>query len=299
MTAPSRPAEKLNQPSRREKIGDAIVVLLVIFPAAFLLIFFFVLPIFSALRYSLMSTMPFFNPHPAYTLGNYVRVITEPVYRHSFIRTGEYALVSTMISLLISYPVAYFLALKAKRGSLILLLLLIPFWTSVILRVFTWKVILGSGGILNWLLISIGLIDQPIKILYTGAGVIFGLIYTYTLFMVLPLYATLGKVPKDLLEASANLGANPLQTLIRITIPLTRSGTMSAVVLVMLACFGDVLSSQLLGGPNTLMISTVIFETFLGGANWCVGSALSVVVFSILLIISAVLVWIGREAKYA
>jgi spermidine/putrescine transport system permease protein len=109
----------------------------------------------------------------------------------------------------------------------------------------------------------------------------------------------LGKVPKDLLEASEDLGANKLQTLLRITIPLTSSGTMSAVILVLLACFADVLAANMLGGPNTLMISTVIFETFLGGANWVTGSALSVVVFSVLLVLAALLAQVGREVEYA
>ena len=283
----------------KERLSAASVPFISIFPAAFLLIVLFVVPMFVALRYSLLSSMPFFDPNPHYTVENYVRVIVEPVYRRSFMRTAGYAAIATSISLLLAYPVAYYLARKSKRGSLILLIMLIPFWTSVILRVFAWKIILGSSGILNWLFIKIGIIDQPIKILYTGVAIVFGLVYTYTPFMILPLYGTLGKVPRELLEASADLGANTWQTLLKITLPLTRSGTMSAVILVLLACFGDVMSAQLLGGANTLMISTVIFETFLGGANWTVGSALSVVVFTVLLLVSAVLARVGRETEYA
>jgi len=146
---------------------------------------------------------------------------------------------------------------------------------------------------------SIGLTDTPIRFLYTGMGIVFGLVYTYTPYMVLPLYATLGKVPNELLEASEDLGANKLQTLVRITLPLTSSGTVSGVILVLLASFGDVLSSQLLGGANTLMISTVIFETFMGGANWATGSALSVTVFSTLLVLAAILARLGKESEYA
>lgn len=283
----------------RERLREASVPFISVFPAAFLLIAFFVIPMFVALHNSLLSSMPFFDPNPHYTVENYVRVIVEPIYRRSFMRTGGYAAIATVISLLLAYPVAYYLARKSKRGSLILLIMLIPFWTSVILRVFAWKIVLGNSGILNWVMIKIGIIDQPIKILYTGAAIVFGLVYTYTPFMILPLYGTLGKVPKELMEASADLGANTWQTLLKITLPLTRSGTMSAVILVLLACFGDVMSAQLLGGANTLMISTVIFETFLGGANWTVGSALSVVVFTVLLLMSAVLARVGRETEYA
>jgi spermidine/putrescine transport system permease protein len=283
----------------QERVGKAGTRLLVILPGAFLLIFFFVVPMLVAFRYSLLSTMPFFDPTPEWTLDNYIRVFTQPVYRRSFLRTGLYAGIATSISLLISYPVAYYLSRQARRGSLLLMVLIIPFWTSVVLRVFAWKIILGTRGILNWVLLSIGLVDEPIRFLYSAGGIMFGLVYTYTPFMILPLYATLGKVPNSLLEASQDLGANKLQTLLRITIPLTSSGTMSAVTLVLLACFADVLASNMLGGPNTLMISTVIFETFLGGANWVTGSALSVVVFSLLLLLAALLAQLGKEVEYA
>lgn len=283
----------------RDRLDELTVPILTICPAAILLILFFLIPMFVALRYSLMSSMPFFDPHPYYTLDNYLRVLMEPIYRNAFLRTGAYAATATIISLFISYPVAYYLSRITRHGSLLLLALLIPFWTSVILRVFAWKIILGSSGILNWGLMSLGLIDAPVRFLYSGTGIVFGLVYTYTPYMVLPLYASLGKVPNKLLEASEDLGANKLQTLIRITIPLTSSGTVSGAVLVLLASFGDVLSSQLLGGANTLMISSVIFETFMGGANWTTGSALSVVVFLSLLMLAAIIVRLGKEADYA
>ena len=272
---------------------------LVAFPAAFLLVVFFLIPMFVALRYSLLSTMPFFDPDPFYTLANYVRVLTEPIYLRSFLRTAGYAVTASAISLLISYPVAYYLACHARKGGLILIVMLIPFWTSIILRVFSWKIILGSSGIINSLLTATGLIDLPLQMLYNQTGVIFGLVYTYTPFMILPLYASLGKVPRELLEASEDLGYNKLQTLWHVTLPLTRSGTMSALILVLLACFGDVLSAQMLGGANTLMISSVIFETFMGGANWNLGSALSVIVFGALLVLAAALTRLGREADHA
>jgi len=283
----------------RDRFDELTVPILTICPAAILLILFFLIPMLVALRYSLMSSMPFFDPNPYYTFGNYLRVITEPIYFNAFIRTGGYAVVATVISLLISYPAAYYLARISRRGSLLLLALLIPFWTSLILRVFAWKIILGSSGILNWLLISLGLIDSPVQFLYSGTGVIFGLVYTYTPYMILPLYASLGKVRNELLQASEDLGANKFQTWIRITLPLTSSGTVSGIILVLLASFGDVLSSQILGGTNTLMISSVIFETFMGGANWTTGSALAVVVFLALLILAAIIARLGKETEYA
>ncbi len=291
--------EKPEYLSWRRRLGELSVPIFAVLPATLMLILFFIVPMFVALRYSFLSSMPFFDPNPHYTIANYVRVIVEPIYRNAFIRTGKYAAIATAISLLVSYPVAYYMSRKSKKGSLLLLVLLIPFWTSVILRVFAWKIILGSSGILNWALLYLGLIETPVRFLYTGVGVVFGLVYTYTPYMILPLYATLGKVPNELLEASEDLGANKLQTLIKITLPLSSSGTVSGIILVLLASFGDVLSSQLLGGANTLMISSVIFETFMGGANWVTGSALSVVVFSILLAMAAILARFGKESEYA
>jgi spermidine/putrescine transport system permease protein len=286
-------------PLWRERLSEQAIPLLVVFPASLMLILFFLAPMFVALHFSLLSNVPFFDITPYYTLENYVRVLIEPIYRNAFIRTGIYAIIATVISLLVSYPVAYYLSRKTKRGGLFLLILLIPFWTSIILRVFSWKIILGSSGILNYYLKWIGLIDTPITFLYTSTGVVFGLVYTYTPYMILPLYATLGKVPNELIEASLDQGANRLQTLVRITFPLTRSGTISAVILVLLASFGDVLSAQLLGGANNLVISTVIFETFMAGSNWTVGSALSVIVFSALLVLAAIFARMGKEAEYA
>jgi len=291
--------KKVERAAWYKRLSELSIPLFAVLPAAIMLILFFLVPILVALRYSLLSSMPFFDPNPHYTFDNYIRVIVEPIYRNAFLRTGKYAIIATVISLIISYPIAFYMARKSKRGSILLLVLLIPFWTSIILRVFAWKIILGSSGIFNWTLQTIGLIDDPVRFLYTGIGVVFGLVYTYTPYMILPLYATLGKVPEELLEASENLGANKLQTLFKITIPLTSSGTVSGVILVLLACFGDVLSSQLLGGTNTLMISTVIFETFMGGANWVTGSALSVVVFTILLVLAAILSRLGTETEYA
>lgn len=290
---------QLGKPSLRQQLKEAAVPAALIFPAAFLLVAFFLAPTVVVLDYSLLSNMPFVDPHPHYTLANYARVLTEPIYVNAFIRTALYALVATSISLVISYPVAYYLARKSARGGLILLVLLIPFWTSIVLRVFSWKIILGPSGMLNSALLGAGIIQEPLSFLYSPAGVLFGLVYSYTPYLILPLYGVLGKVPQALLEASEDLGANKLQTLLRITIPLTSSGTISAVLLVLLACFGDVLSSNLLGGPNTLMVSTVIFETFFGGANWTVGSALSVVVFVILLVVAALLSLMGKEVEYA
>jgi ABC-type spermidine/putrescine transport system permease subunit I len=299
MRKPAEKAERRQVPAWQRRLSDLSIPLFAVLPAAIMLVIFFLVPIFVALRYSFLSNMPFFDPNFHYTFANYIRVIVEPIYRHAFMRTVKYAFIATAISLLISYPVAYFLARKSRRGSVLLLVLLIPFWTSIILRVFSWKIILGSTGILNWTLQNIGLIENPIRFLYSGVGIVFGLVYTYTPYMVLPLYATIGKVPEELLEASENLGANKLKTLLKITIPLSSSGTISGVILVLLASFGDVLSSQLLGGANTLMISSVIFETFMGGANWETGSALSVVVFTILLVLAALLARLGREEEYA
>jgi spermidine/putrescine transport system permease protein len=169
-----------------------------------------------------------------------------------------------------------------------------------VLRVLAWKIILGTtaNGVLNSVLLNLGIISKPIAILYTGTAIVFGLVYLSIPFMLLPLYAVLGKVPESLLEASEDLGATRTQTFVRVVLPLTRSGTITAVTLTFLLSLGDVLASQTLGGGRELMIGAVMFQTYISGLNWTLGSALAITVFAAILLIVAGLAWVGRERKY-
>jgi spermidine/putrescine transport system permease protein len=266
-------------------------------PAVVLLIVFFLVPTFFIARYSFLSAMPFFDPNAHFTFENYLHVLSEPLYLRVYITTLEYALTATVISLVISYPAAWYLAKRTRHEKELLILLLIPFWTSILIRAFAWRIILGPSGVINSLLIGSGLLSQPLDLLYNWKAVIFGLVFTYLPFMILPLYSALGKIPDELLEASEDLGAHKLETFLRVTLPLSLRGVLTALVIVFVASFGDFISAQLLGGSSALMVSNIIFETFYGSSNWPLGAALSFILFASLLIMAAVVFQAGKWAE--
>jgi spermidine/putrescine transport system permease protein len=270
---------------------------LILGPGVLVLLLFFAAPLAVIVRYSLLDGLPFAGEPARTTFANYPQVLGEGFYYRAFIRTGIYAVVATAISLVISYPVAYYLARRTQRGGLLLIILLIPFWTSTVLRILAWRIILESGGIVRSVLDLVGFPD--FRILYTPLATIIGLVYIYTPFMVLPLYAVLGKVPEDLIQASQDLGAGRLRTLFKVTFPLTRSGTLTGIMLVLLSAFGDVLASEYLGGGRDVMMGTVVYDVFVQGTNWNVGSAAAVMFFTGLLIIGFVLSRIGRRELLA
>jgi spermidine/putrescine transport system permease protein len=285
-------------PESGTRLGESRVLkALIIAPGAGILLLFFAAPLGVVVRYSFLDGLPFAGEESQFSLTNYPDVLGKPFYYRAFIRTGIYATIATAISLLISYPVAYYLARRTKRGGLLLVILLIPFWTSTVLRILAWQIMLGSSGFLQSVLSLFGF--PEFQILFTPFATIIGLVYIYIPFMVLPLYSVLGKVPEELIEASQDLGAGRLRTLLRITLPLTRAGTLTGIMLVLLSAFGDVLASEYLGGGRDVMIGTVIYDGFVQGANWNVGSAAAVVFFTGLLVMGYFLSRIGRRELLA
>jgi spermidine/putrescine transport system permease protein len=284
-----------NAPVRRwhEHLSGLVMV-----PAIILLVVFFLVPTFFIARYSFLSAMPFFDPNAHFTFDNYVHVLSDPLYLRVYLTTLEYAVIATVISLVISYPAAWYLAKRSKHEKELLILLLIPFWTSILIRAFAWRIILGPSGVINSLLIGSGLLTQPLDLLYNWKAVVFGLVYTYLPFMILPLYSSLGKIPDQLLEASEDLGAHKVGTFLRVTLPLSLRGVLTALVIVFVASFGDFISAQLLGGSSALMVSNIIFETFYGSSNWPLGAALSFILFATLLTAAAVIFQVGKWAEH-
>ncbi len=258
-------------------------------PAVIWLIVFSVLPI------GLMVAMSFwkstiYGTRPDFIFDNYRRVFSNSLYVGQLGTTLRIAIATTIISLLVSYPIALMLArLKGAFKPGFLLLLFIPFWSSYVVRTFVWLPILGRNGAINQLLMWLGIIDQPLDfLLYNEGAVLLGLVYVFTLFMTLPIYVTLDKLDPALLEAANDLGARPLQTLARVIVPLSLPGVMSGSMMVFLLAVGAYVTPQLLGGPSGLMFGNIIAAQFLSDNNWAFGSALAVVmmvvVLSILLI---------------
>lgn len=211
-----------------------------------------------------------------FTLDNYVR-LADPLYAQVLLHSLNMALIATLACLLLGYPFAWFLARLPERvRPLLLFALIVPFWTNSLIRIYGLKLFLSTKGYLNAFLLWIGVIDTPIRIMYTESAVILGLVYILLPFMVMPLYSSIEKLDKPLLEAARDLGASKLQTFVRIVVPLTMPGIIAGCLLVMLPAMGLFYVSDLMGGAKNLLIGNVIKSQFLNIRDWPFGSATSI-----------------------
>ncbi|HFV6724055.1 TPA: spermidine/putrescine ABC transporter permease PotB, partial [Escherichia coli] len=211
-----------------------------------------------------------------FTLDNYTRLL-DPLYFEVLLHSLNMALIATLACLVLGYPFAWFLAkLPHKVRPLLLFLLIVPFWTNSLIRIYGLKIFLSTKGYLNEFLLWLGVIDTPIRIMFTPSAVIIGLVYILLPFMVMPLYSSIEKLDKPLLEAARDLGASKLQTFIRIIIPLTMPGIIAGCLLVMLPAMGLFYVSDLMGGAKNLLIGNVIKVQFLNIRDWPFGAATSI-----------------------
>lgn len=211
-----------------------------------------------------------------FTLDNYAR-LADPLYAQVLIHSLNMALIATLACLILGYPFAWFLAsLPARIRPLLLFLLIVPFWTNSLIRVYGLKLFLSTKGYLNEFLLWAGVIETPIKIMFTPGAVIIGLVYILLPFMVMPLYSSIEKLDKPLLEAARDLGASKLQTFLRIILPLTMPGIIAGGLLVMLPAMGMFYISDLMGGAKNLLIGNVIKSQFLNIRDWPFGAATSI-----------------------
>lgn len=218
-------------------------------------------------------------------LGNYAFLLEDPLYRNAYLNSLSTAAVSTLLCLLIGYPMAYGIARTDKSWrNLLLMLVMLPFWTSFLLRVYAWIGILKNNGLINNLLMGMGLIDQPIVMLQTDFAVYIGIVYSYLPFMVLPLYATLEKQDITLLEAAADLGCHPVRAFLTITLPLSMPGVVAGSLLVFIPAVGEFVIPALLGGPDTLMIGKVLWNEFFQNRDWPVASAVAIAMLLLLVV---------------
>ena len=264
---------------------------LIILPPLVFLTIFFLIPFAFSLRISLAETAVHVPPYTdlvtiapdrhvsiAVTAANYRYLLTDELYGVSYLYSLRTAFFSTLICLLIGYPMAYAIARSAKRTQNVLLMIIIlPFWTSFLLRVYALEGIIRENGILNTVLLRLGIIDQPLQIMYTSLAVYLGIVYTYLPFMVLPLFATLEKLDRSLLEAAADLGSPGWRSFLDITLPLSIPGIIAGSMLVFIPAIGEFVIPSLLGGPDNLMIGRVLWDEFFSNRDWPVASAVSVV----------------------
>lgn len=229
----------------------------------------------------------------ALNLGNYLFLASDSLYVAAYWGSLKTAFISTLACLLIGYPMAYAMARASARWQMILLLLvMLPSWTSFLIRIYAWMGILSNSGLLNNLLIGMGLIDSPLRMMNTQFAVIIGIVYAYLPFMVLPLYAHLTRLDNALLEAASDLGSRKLNTFIKITLPLSMGGIIAGSMLVFIPAVGEFVIPELLGGPDTLMIGKILWQEFFNNRDWPVASALAMVMLLLLLI---PIVWFHRH----
>jgi putrescine transport system permease protein len=217
--------------------------------------------------------------------ANYQALLRDSLYLSTFLYSLKVAAISTVLCLLVGYPMAYAIARSAPTTrNLLLMLIILPFWTSFLLRVYAWVGLLKSNGVINNALMALGLIDQPLQLLYTDFAVYIGIVYSYLPFMILPLYANLEKHDFTLLEAAADLGAKPMTSFFRVTLPLSLPGVVAGCLLVFIPAVGEYVIPSLLGRTDQLMIGTVLSAQFFSARNWPVASAVAIVLLLLLLL---------------
>ncbi|MDJ0626987.1 MAG: ABC transporter permease subunit [Rhodobacter sp.] len=221
----------------------------------------------------------------ALDLENFTFLTTDDLYWKAYLSSLQIAVVSTFLTLLVGYPIAYGMARadEAWRPTLLMLVIL-PFWTSFLIRVYSWMGILSQEGYLNQLLVGLGVISEPLTILNTNTAVYIGIVYTYLPFMILPIYATLERMDASLLEAAEDLGCSRLSAFWLVTVPLSKSGIIAGCFLVFIPTIGEFVIPSLLGGSQTLMIGKVLWEEFFSNRDWPVASAVAVILLLILVI---------------
>jgi putrescine transport system permease protein len=274
------------------------------------LIVFFLIPFFIVFKISLSTTeiaqppyvpvidgvADLFAKASEFTTDNYRRLVTESIYAESYGSSLFIAGTATLIMLLIGYPIAYGMARAPKSiRPTLLMFIILPFWTSFLIRVYAWIGILSQEGLLNQLLLWLGVIDEPLAILSTNTAVYIGIVYSYLPFMVLPLYAALEKMDDTLLEAAQDLGCTPFQAFWRITFPLSLPGVIAGSFLVFIPAVGEFVIPDLLGGSETVMIGKTLWEEFFANRDWPAASAVAITL--LILLVVPIVIFQNSQAK--
>ncbi len=262
------------------------------------LLVFFLIPFFIVLKLSFADIAIAIPPYTSLieyledgyiqltlSLNNYILLYEDSLYTFAYLNSVKIAFISTVLTLMVGFPIAYAMARSSKRmGTIYLMLIILPFWTSFLIRIYAWIGILKNEGLLNALLLKIGIISQPLNIINTDIAVYIGIVYSYLPFMVLPLYATLEKMDPALLEAASDLGCRPLKRFYTIILPLAMPGILAGCFLVFIPAIGEFVIPDLLGGSDTIMIGKVLWSEFFGNRDWPLASAATVILLILLIV---------------
>jgi len=265
-------------------------------PALVAIGLFLIVPIFIVVGYSLMQANPYGGVNPHFSIDAYVSLLFERQLDDSLAFADSYMVIAlrsigiaaatTVITLLVGFPVAVWLAMQpAHRRGLLIFLITVPFWANLLIRTYAWILLLRGTGVVNGTLMSLGVINQPLNLLYTDGAVLLGLVYTYAPFVVLPIYATLEKMDMRLLEAAQDLYAGRIRTLRKVVLPIARPGILAGAILTFVPCLGAMIAPELLGGGTKMMLGNLIFRQFSDSRNWPFGAALSLVLMAAVMLV--------------
>jgi spermidine/putrescine transport system permease protein len=269
-------------------------------PAAAWYAAFFVAPLGFILVFSFLTSADYGGIEYRFNLGNYPQLLTHPIYLRIFLNTIGMAFSGTLLCLLVGFPLAYFLATRAGRWkNLFLILLIVPFWTSFLTRTYAWLILMSDNGPLAHVLQQANLLHGDLGFLYTYKAVLMGVVYNYLPLMIFPLYVSLERLDKRLIEAAKDLGAGRLQTFWRITVPLTTPGILTGCLLVFIPLTGEYVIPAILGGAKSYMIGNLIGDEFVSAHDWAFGSALGMAVIVLLMFLIAVYFRVARRATTA
>jgi len=264
-------------------------------PTNLYLLVFMILPLILVVVLSFLARGNYGNIVYKFNITNYTRLF-DTLYLKILGYSLQVGLETTIISLLVGYPLAYYIARSpARQRSLLLFLILLPFWTNFIIRIYAWIMILRGEGFLNTFLQWLGVIQEPLNILYTPTAVLIGMVYEFLPFMVLPLYTSLEKIAQAQLEAAADLGAPPWKTFLRVTLPLSVPGMIAGTILVLIPAMGMFVVPDLMGGAKTMLIGNVVRNQFLTARDWPFGAAVSMV---LMLLTMAFTLYYTRKAGF-
>jgi len=271
--------------------ANALPAMIMVGPVAVIMLLLVAVPLIYVAVMSFCSIDEYYNLTSDFTLSNYGRLANSDyikIYGQSLL----IAFLTTVMCILIGYPFSYFIArTKSKRKKILYMLVIIPFWTNSLIRIYGWRTFLGTSGWLNSALMALNIISEPLDLLYKNGTTVLGMVYCLIPFMILPLYTAIEKLDGTLLEASADLGARPISTFFKVILPLTSSGIFSGSLMVFIPCLGYFFVADILGGGNSDVIGNLIERQFQSGNNWPLGAALSI----ILIIVTLVLVKIYQK----
>ena len=280
--------------------------LVIAFPYAWMLLFFLI-PFLIILKISLAETQVAIPPYTSLVeyaeekltfvvnIGNYLYLLQDEMYLDSYLQSLRVASISTLLCLLIGYPIAWSIAHSSpSMRNTLLMLVVLPSWTSFLIRVYAWIGILKNNGLINNALMGLDIIKEPLQLMHTDLAVYIGIVYAYLPFMILPLYTALMRVDYSLIEAASDLGARPWKTFLTILLPLTQSGIVAGSMLVFIPAVGEFVIPELLGGPDSLLIGRVLWQEFFNNRDWPVASAVAVVMLTLLMI---PIIWFYRYQR--